>query len=254
MNSFIPVNHTAHCMNDTLSMYDTVLGKIKRRILDIPWILRDARELLISSEFSRLYPLIRNHTMSSRPRLRALHMAVEYVCQLGIPGDIVECGTARGGSAALLGLTLKKRDRDRCLWVFDTFEGLPAPTNNDPDYDVARQYTGGCFGSIQEVNSFFGEIGILNQVKLVKGLFQQTLKDSHIGTIAVLHLDGDWYDSTMTCLNHLYDRIAPGGVVQIDDYGHWHGARKAVHDFFYERNIHINLKYIDYTGRQLIKS
>ena len=71
--------------------------------------------------------------------------------------------------------------------------------------------------------------------------------------IAVLHLDGDWYDSVKVCLEHFYDRVSPGGIIQIDDYGHWQGARKAVDEFMATRHITVPLRYLDYTGRQLVK-
>jgi (2Fe-2S) ferredoxin len=87
----------------------------------------------------------------------------------------------------------------------------------------------------------------------VKGLFQDTVPRCDVGPIAVLHLDGDWYESVKVCLDHLYDRVSPGGVIQIDDYGHWEGARKAVDEFMVARRLTGPLRYLDYTGRQLIK-
>jgi len=69
----------------------------------------------------------------------------------------------------------------------------------------------------------------------------------------VLHLDGDWYESVRVCLEYLYDRVTPGGVIQIDDYGHWEGARRAVDEFISNRGIRAPLRQLDYTGRQLIK-
>lgn len=204
-------------------------------------------------EFAKTHALIKDFTMSSPARLRALYMAVDRISRLGINGDIVECGTARGGSAGLLGLTMQNRNRNRLLWVFDTFEGLPPPTLQDPDYEIAKNYIGTCYGSLEDVESLFVKLGILDRVRLVKGLFQKTLPHADVGPIAVLHLDGDWYESIKICLHHLYDRVSPGGVIQIDDYGHWEGARKALQEFLYERDIRAPLKYIDYTGRQFIK-
>jgi predicted O-methyltransferase YrrM len=179
---------------------------------------------------------------------------VTYAVSHEIPGDIVECGTARGGSAALMGLTLKRLNAsERKLWVFDTFEGLPSPTADDPDFEIAKLYTGTCLGSIEDVSASFDRLGISGQVELVKGLFQDTLPKARIGKIAVLHIDGDWYDSVKTCLENLYDRVVEGGVIQIDDYGFWKGARKAVDEFFQSRSIIADLKHLDYSGRQLIK-
>jgi hypothetical protein len=90
---------------------------------------------------------------------------------------------------------------------------------------------------------------------MVKGLFQDTLGHAPIEKISLLHIDGDWYDSVMTCLQSFYDRVSPGGIVQIDDYGFWEGARKAVDDFFRQRGLAMpSLRYIDYAGRQFVKS
>jgi predicted O-methyltransferase YrrM len=175
------------------------------------------------------------------------------VVERDIPGDVVECGTARGGSAALMGLTLERLGAPRTLWVFDTFEGIPPPTADDPDEEIARLYTGSFRGDRAEVEALFGRLGILARTRLVKGLFQDTVPAAAVGAIAVLHLDGDWYESVKVCLDHLYDRVSPGGVIQIDDYGHWEGARKAVDEFMSRRAIAAPLRYVDYTGRQFVK-
>jgi predicted O-methyltransferase YrrM len=193
--------------------------------------------------------------MCSNARLRGIHSAVKHVVAHNIPGDVVECGTARGGSAALMGLTLQQLGAsERTLWVFDTFEGLPPPTADDPDYDIAKLYTGTCLGTIEDVTASFRRLGIYPQAKLVKGLFQDTLPDADIKNIAFLHLDGDWYESVKTCLENLYDKVSEGGVIQIDDYGFWKGAQKAVDEFFASRSIVPRMKRLDYSGRQFIKS
>jgi hypothetical protein len=182
-----------------------------------------------------------------------LYHAVRSVSERDIPGDVVECGTARGGSAALMGLTLKGLGADRQLWVFDTFQGLPPPTEADPDYRIAQLCAGGCLGELAEVTELFRSCGILSHTQLVQGLFQDTVPTADVQTIAVLHLDGDWYESIKVCLDHLYDRVQPGGVIQIDDYGHWEGARKAVDEFVAARSLPVRLRYLDYTGRQFVK-
>ena len=152
-----------------------------------------------------------------------------------------------------MALTCRPRDRARELWIFDTFEGLPAPTPDDPDYVVALSREGECRGEYQDVVNLLSELGVLENAHLVKGLFQETLPAMDLPQISVLHLDGDWYESTKVCLEYLYDRVSPGGIIQIDDYGHWAGARKALHEFFEERNIRPSLRYLDYTGRSFFK-
>jgi hypothetical protein len=74
-----------------------------------------------------------------------------------------------------------------------------------------------------------------------------------VSPIAVLHLDGDWHDSVWTCFEQLYHRVSPGGIIQIDDYGHWAGARKATDTFLGRHAPGVRLRYVDYTGRQMTK-
>jgi len=206
-----------------------------------------------SDPFARAYRTVRPFTMSGPARLRALYEAVEHVSDNGIPGNIMECGAARGGSSALLGIAIKNTGGRRTLWVLDTFEGIPAPTRADPDHEIAAHYTGSFRGDIAEVAALLNRVEVLENTQLVKGRFEETIPRIDPGPLAVLHIDGDWYSSVRVCLDHLYDRVVPGGIIQIDDYGHWEGARKAVDEFVAARGISEPLRYIDYTGRQLVK-
>jgi len=215
--------------------------------------MTQAWDSVSSSPFSVLYRKVRAHTMCSNARLRALHEGCQDVVKRDIPGTIVECGCARGGSAALMALTLKEMGERRDLWLFDTFEGLPAPTQDDPDFEIADAFTGSCVGTLEDVHSLFVRLEVEKDAHLVKGLFQDTLAASATGPIALLHIDGDWYDSVRVCLEELYDRVAPGGIIQFDDYGYWQGARKAVDEFLQRRDIKIPLQKIDYSGRSLAK-
>ncbi len=216
--------------------------------------LSETWDLVSPTEFARLYRRVRPFTMCSNARLRALYDAVTEVASRRVPGDLVECGVARGGSAALMALRLQQLGEERKLWLFDTFAGLPAPTEADPDHAIAHRYTGTCAGSLQEVRAAFAKLGVGTPTEFVPGLFQQTLPAAPIERIAVLHIDGDWYDSVRACLENLYDKVSPGGVIQLDDYGYWKGARKAVDEFVVKRGIRTPLRLIDYSGRRLIKS
>jgi len=242
------MNHETH-----LSAYPTFSSKLWRRMQDIPWHMAEIRDRLLPGEFARLYSMVHPYTMCGRARLRRLYTGVRYVVEKDIAGDIVECGVAFGGSAALMGLTLKSMGAHRKLWAFDTFEGLPAPTAADPDYDAALPLTGAFRSEMSDVMQLFKRLGILENTAFIKGLFENTVPRSAVARIAVLHLDGDWYESVKVCLDHFYDRVTSGGVIQIDDYGHWAGARKAVDEFLEGRAIPGGLRYVDYSGRQLIK-
>jgi hypothetical protein len=205
------------------------------------------------SEFSVLYRQIRSHTMCSNARLRALYRGVRQVVQNDVRGDLVECGCARGGSAALMALTLRRLGAQRALWLFDTFEGLPAPTADDPDHEIAGLFTGTCVGRVEEVQDLFDRLQVAEGVQFIKGLFQDTLPRARVRQIALLHIDGDWYESVKTCLENLYDKVTPGGTIQFDDYGYWKGARKAVDEFLEKRRIKAHLRRLDYSGRALVK-
>ena len=213
----------------------------------------EAWDLISPSRFSVLYREIRGHTMCSNARLRALYNAVRHVALNDVKGDLAECGCARGGSAALMALTLRHLGAHRTIWLFDTFEGLPAPTAHDPDYEIADLYTGSCLGTVAEVQSLFEHLEVADGVEFIKGLFQDTLPLAQVRQIALLHIDGDWYESVKACLENLYDKVTPGGIVQFDDYGYWKGARKAVDEFLEKRGIRVPLRRLDYSGRSLIK-
>jgi len=231
------------------------------RATNISFQLSRAKSFVLASwrsvardEFSVFYRIVRPYTLCCNTRLFALYSAIKLISVQNLPGDIVECGTARGGSAALMGLTLKSLKEKRVLWLFDSFEGIPEPTENDPDREIAQNYTGEFKGEQSEVESLLTKLDIRTNTKLVKGLFHETLEKSEIKEIALLHVDGDWYDSVMECLECLYDQVSIGGVIQFDDYGYWEGARKAVHDFMDRYNLNDELIIIDYEGRQWIKS
>jgi hypothetical protein len=225
---------------------------------NIPWVLshlqRVASESLLRvspTEFGGLFRQVRPYTMCSGARLRGLYAAVHHIERNHIPGDVVECGVARGGSAALIALALKELKSERPVWVFDTFEGIPAATTDDPDYEIASLYTGAFRGDLKEVRGTFQKLGILEKFRFVQGRFEETLPATTVGPIALLHIDGDWYSSVKACLESLYDRVSPGGVIQLDDYGFWQGAEKATEEFLSKRNLPRELIKLDYSGRQL---
>ena len=143
------------------------------RLGSISWLSSQARDALmhawdslLQEEFAKLYRKVLPYTMCGNARLRGLYAAVRYVVAQNIPGDLVECGTARGGSAALMGLTVKRLSASRTLWVFDTFEGLPPPTDADSDWEIAKLYTGICQGNFSQVQALFEQLGILAGTKV----------------------------------------------------------------------------------------
>jgi O-methyltransferase len=192
------------------------------------------------------YPRVTGHTWLPPRRLKSLERHVAEVERLKIPGDIIECGVAEGGSAALLGLTLDRLSSTRTLYLLDTFEGLPPPTRDDADYDDAVKWTGRCRGTVDEVRSLFSALGVDgDRTRFIKGMFQDTLPGLGPLQIAVAHLDGDWYESTLTCLTAIWPALSVGGVIQLDDYGTWKGCRAAVDHYFSSKTGEFEMFPID---------
>lgn len=181
---------------------------------------------------------------------RALENAFEItslVEKKGIEGALVECGVAEGGTAAMMALTNQKLGSlKRMKWFFDSYEGLPEPTAEDYEAGKAGHFIrplnkGACLGTIEQVSELmFHKLQLpRDEVHLVKGWFQDTVPAhrERIGAIAVLRLDGDWYESTKIPLENFYGQISIGGYVIIDDYATCFGSRKATDEFRTEKRI-----------------
>lgn len=185
------------------------------------------------------------YSMVGASGLETTYDLVDSVVHMGVTGDFVECGVARGGCAGLMGLVMLDEDNGRSsrkLWLFDSFEGLPEPTSDDFDPEgsstgdhVQPLSKGACLGTVEDVSEvLFDRFAIpRSRVQLVEGWFDQTLAPppSDLREIAVLRIDGDWYESTKVCLAGLYDHLSDGGYVIIDDYETCFGAKKAVDEF-----------------------
>ena len=209
-----------------------------------------------SDEFLEILNAIRPYTLLSEARLFSLYSLAKQVCLNDIPGNFVECGTYKGGAAALLAVVIQRYSiRPRLIYACDTFEGMPDPIEVDRHNGIPANLTGWGAGTLKApISENLDKICQLLQVRdivvPVQGLFAQTLPEykSEIGRIAFLHADGDWYESTMDIFQTLYDVVVPNGFIQVDDYGHWEGCRKAVHDFERLRGESFTLQTIDSTG------
>ncbi|MDH6099008.1 class I SAM-dependent methyltransferase [Anabaenopsis sp. FSS-46] len=234
---YFPENHLGEVfLNQLLNQYPQV-GEIQ------------------DSEFQQIYRLIKPYTMLSEARLYSLFTLIKKVCIENIPGNFVECGVAAGGSTALVAAVIKRYTKQpRWVYAFDSFDGMPAPTQEDKSNGILAEMTGWgtgtCAAPEDSVKEICNKLGVGNLVLLVKGYFQDTLPKmrDQVGMIALLHMDGDWYESTKTILTHLYDRISNDGLVQVDNYGHWEGCRQALHEFEAEGQLKFNLHQIDDTG------
>jgi O-methyltransferase len=246
-----------------VSVRDTAIRCIERVVHSKPvldWRLQDVDER-IRETYRRVAP----YTMTSPERIAAVCDAVSYATRAGIPGAYVECGVWRGGSSMAAALSLLALgDSERQLYLFDTFEGMSAPSEHDlrandrtAAADILESSNSAdimwCRASLEDVTANMASTGYPpGNVTYCKGMVESTLPGQAPEQIAILRLDTDWYESTRHELEHLYPRLAVGGVLIVDDYGYWAGARKAVDEYFAGRPILLNR--IDRTGRIAVKA
>lgn len=216
----------------------------------------------------KIYEKVKSYTMTGIERIMSLLNAVEYVIKNNIDGDIVECGVWKGGSIyAILLKLIEMKCCDRNVYLFDTFEGMNNPTSYDVDIyekratekfketSISTDSSDWCKAPIEFVKNIVMNAGYENdKLYFIKGKVEDTLPYQKLHKIALLRLDTDWYESTKHELIHLYPLLNKDGVLIIDDYGHWQGARKAVDEFIEEKKIKLLLNRIDYTGRIAIKT
>jgi O-methyltransferase len=223
--------------------------------------------------FADIWTSCEPYTMTSFERGLALFRSIRYLHQNSFPGDIVECGVWRGGSTMIAMHALRLFGmHDRRVWLFDTFEGMTEPAAVDVDChgrsaeqlleQTAERKTSDymwALAPLDEVKRNIAQVGYdPGLVEFVVGDVRKTLAGSSVNDIALLRLDTDFYDSTKTELELLYPRLRERGVLIIDDFGHWQGARRAVDEYFdLEARLGRGrpyLHYIDYTGRLAIKA
>ena len=214
----------------------------------------------------------RPYTMTPSERILANIDAVDHVLDRDVPGALVECGVWRGGSVLSMVLTLLRRGViDRDVYLYDTFEGMTAPGDDDVSrfdvparetWDRARQagrtawdflFRPETFG-LDHVRAVLEGSGYpMERIHFVVGPVEDTIPATVPERIAVLRLDTDWYESTRHEMDHLYPRLETGGVLIIDDYGHWDGARRAVDEHLADAGASLLLSRVDYSARMGVK-
>jgi O-methyltransferase len=196
-----------------------------------------------------LYAAVRANTLIGFTRLDSLLTRMLSVNQQRIPGDVVECGVFRGGSSLWLASHMGPNRR---LWCYDSFQGMPAATARDgPD---AEPFAGQWVGTVEHLRELMASGGISPERYIIEpGWLKDTLARTPPQTIALLHIDVDWYESVTTALDGLYDRVASGGVVVLDDFGAWEGCREAFYDFCTRRGIKPLLERVGRTQAWWIK-
>ncbi len=217
-------------------------------------------------EAKKIIRAVRPYTMTGTDKTFALIQAVRYVTRHAIPGDIVECGVWRGGSMqAAARALIAAGDTSRDLRLFDTYEGMPPPSQQDirrQDNRTAEELLAEespenswvwAVATLDDVRQGFAQVPYpAERVHFVQGRVEETIPAQAPERIAILRLDTDWYESTRHELEHLYPRLSPGGVLLLDDYGYWEGARQAVDEFLDETGERLLLTRTD-SGRLAVK-
>jgi len=268
-----PVDAAEHCaVRLSSKLARRVIHRLERIAGPAPVPVQDPLETQAFadlSEFERyVVRAVEPHTMTTPERIVSLIRAVRHVVDSDIAGAIAECGVWRGGSMMVVALTLLERGvTDRDLYLFDTFEGMSEPTAFDvhaesgvaaseilaskqkdtsdhdwaycPRHDVERNLVSTNYPA--------------QRIHFIEGRVEDTIPGQAPHEIAILRLDTDWYESTKHELVHLYPRLSPNGVLILDDYGHWEGARKAVDEYLEQQQVPMLLARMDYAGRIAIK-
>ena len=192
-------------------------------------------------------------TMIGMQRLTHLQHCVETVLTEEIPGDLIECGVWRGGACILMRAVLSAYgDEERCVWLADSFEGVPVPDpeNYPADKDLRLHLSSHTLAIPESVvRNNFKHYGLLDdRVRFLPGWFKDTLPYAPIDRIALLRLDGDLYESTIQALDALYSRLSAGGFCIIDDYHGIEACRHAVTDYRHRNSISAEIVDIDGKG------
>ena len=248
-----------------------LLGSLRERGHDGTSEL-DAALAQLSDRDRRIVERALPYTMTGVPRMQALVDAVRYCHARGVAGAFVECGVWRGGSVLTMILTLQELGvGDREIYLYDTFEGMTEPTEVDvsahdrpalelwqeaasrdekpwPEWFAPQVFNEDAVRDIVLSSGYPAE-----RLHFVRGRVEETLPAGAPPDVALLRLDTDWYESTRHEMEHLYPRLCDGGVLIIDDFGHWDGSRRAVEEYFDRNGGPPLLTRIDYAARIAVK-
>jgi len=231
------------------------------------------------NDLLEIYQKVKDLTTAPPARVMALIQSVQYIEDNNIEGDYVECGVYMGGGALIIALTMEKfyPNSNRKIWLYDTFSGMPMPS----EYDIKYKFNSSrnSYNKIQAIdkvnrynitddssdwvncpldnvqnNIFSNTTYNHNNFKFIEGKIEDTIPLHTPNKIALLRLDTDFYESTKHELLHLYPKLEINGILIIDDYGVWKGCKKAVDEYFSERKIKIFLSRIDFSSRSAIKT
>jgi hypothetical protein len=205
----------------------------------------------IAAALNHMHHESRRLTMCDDALLDNLVELARTVIEQRVPGDFIEAGAWRGGMTILMRAALTAfDDRHRSVWVADSFAGLPAPDPASELRDAIWHHLMRAVGLLQSdleaVRSAFARAGLLDhRVRFLPGWFADTLPHAPIERLALMRLDGDWYDSTRDALDALYPRLSPGGFAIVDDYGLPTGCARAVDEYRAQYGIDAPLRWVN---------
>lgn len=251
-------------IKNLLGIFNLKITKINYGPIDFPVVEADSSE-------KKLLELSGKYSMTNLLKRWSLINAIKHTSIENVEGDFVECGVWKGGNLIIFEHLNEKYQMNKKIYAYDTFSGMSEPTTNDKNYlDIGAQkeweenkknndinLSFNCYSSLEEVKNNLLKNSIrknLNNLKFIKGKVEKTLqiKDNLPEKIAILRLDTDWYESTKKELEILFPRLSKNGILIIDDYGHWKGARKAVDEYFEDKDIVKH--FIDFSCRMIIKT
>ena len=222
----------------------------------------------INNEEWQIIDDIKPFTLTNPERIVNLLRAVDHIVANSIEGSLVECGVWKGGSImAALKMLSKLNSFEREIYLYDTFEGMSEPTEKDKSFrgesainafyskdEIWKKIE--CLSQLEEVEKNVHSVGYpKGKVHFIKGKVEDTIPNEKTpDKISLLRLDTDWYESTLHELEHLFPRLVSGGIIIIDDYGHWKGCKEAVDEYMSKHNINLFLSRVDYTCRIGVKA
>ena len=257
-------------MNPILRLFKSLFKKINYNLHKIESINIE-QEFPDSNNFEKeLFEIISEYTMTSHERIFALMKSINFVKHNNVDGDFVECGVWRGGNLILFQKFIEKYNLSKKIYAYDTFEGMSEPDKIDETFkgESSKDLLNKLYKkkvdrkkniliadcSIEQVQENFKKFSNKNNLICIKGPVEKTLdlKKNLPNKISILRLDTDWYSSTKKELEILFPLLEKNGILIIDDYGFWKGARKAVDEYFENKNV--TMFKIDFTGRMIINS
>ncbi len=245
------------------------LKNLTAKLLDyfnLQLINKNQKIIEMSTNDRKIIDLVSKYSMTPQIRIYNLIQSLRHIEHNGIEGDYVECGVWKGGNLILFKKFLEESKKiSRKIYAYDTFEGMTNPDDNDFDISTTEKAEKLLMQDKEKKTNVWGicslnnvkdnilkTIGNLDNIEFVEGPVEKTLNEKNIPKrISLLRLDTDWYSSTKKELDALYEKVSKGGVIIIDDYGHWGGSKKAVDEFFKDKYVWMH--YVDYACRLIIK-